>query len=264
MISRLDRCRRTARSASCRAAGGDARCSGRRWSPSRTCSCSTSQPTISTSTRSSGWRSICRFPGSVAFRHPRSRVPLDARDTHRGARSRHADVVARHLSVVPRKEGRGARERGERSRAGSTRSWRRKRRGSDKASRRAGRETRGASRTLMALRADRAAHRSRPGSVAHVDRPADELRPDGVRGEETSARLWRRAGHQRLLPAHHAWRPDRPDRPQWIREDDLAAASGRRTRTGRRHDSPRHAAAGRLLRPAARATRSGCAPWPTV
>ena len=57
--SRGWRCRPTGRWASCRAAGAAARCSARRWSRSRTCCCSTSRPTISTSTRSSGSRTTC-------------------------------------------------------------------------------------------------------------------------------------------------------------------------------------------------------------
>ena len=65
---------------------------------------------------------------------------------------------------VPREEGGRARTPKRASSSGSTRSSRRKKPGCGRASRRGGRATRGAC-ALMALRAERAAHRAQAGSV---------------------------------------------------------------------------------------------------
>ena len=105
-----------------------ARAAGARAGRARpTCCCSTSRPTISTSTRSPGSRDAARLAGSLVFvTHDRA-LPARAGDAHRRDRSRPAHQLARRLrqlSAPPRgaPARRSAGERALRQAAGAGRS----------------------------------------------------------------------------------------------------------------------------------------------
>ena len=235
-----------------RAAGARA---GRR---SRTCCCSTSRPTISTSRRSTWLESVSRrVRRRGGVRHARPRVPAAARDAHRRARSRPADVVARRLRDVPAARRRSGSPTKRCSRRSSTRSWPRRKCGCARASRRGARATKGASRADGDARASAPRAREQIGDVRlQVERaePSGQLvfeaegRQQGVRRATSVVRDFSTRDHAR--------RSHRPDRPERRRQDDAAAAAARRARAGRGRGAARRQRADRLLRPAARAARS--------
>ena len=147
------------------------------------CCCSTSRPTISTSTRSAGSRSYLRgYRRRAALRDPRPRVPRRARHADRRARSR--PLTSWPGSYASYLEKKAAALDAEARELGPARqeARRRKRRGCARASRRGARATKGASSALMALRAERAAYRAQSGTVRMAVDDGQSSGQAGVRG----------------------------------------------------------------------------------
>ena len=256
--SRGWRCRPTGRCASCPAAGGGARCSARRSCPSPTCCCSTSRPTISTSTRSAGSRITCAsFAGALLF-VTHDRAFLDALATRiveldRGRLTSWPGSYAH----VPREEGGGARtpRRGELERLD-------KKLAKEEAWLRQGvkaRRTRneGRVKALMALRAG--ARRTTARRPAPSGWPSTRPKPSGklvFEAERVSKSLGGvpviRDYSQRILRGDRVGLigPNGSGKTTLLRllVGELAPDTG--------DDPPGHAAADRLLRSAARAARS--------
>ena len=170
-------------------------------SRSRTCSCSTSRPTISTSTPSS-W--LEEFLHELSRRHavrdPRPRVPDRARHADRRARPRRASTRGRAATrrYLQKKEAALDAE-ARAARLLRQEAGRRRKRGSARASRRAAPATRAAS-ALMALREERAraARRSRDGAPA--GRRAQRSGKLVVEAEQVGKSLrWARRSIARLL-----------------------------------------------------------------
>ena len=122
----------------------------------------------------------------------------------------------------------------------------------------------GAADAQRRARAGAAGHARGTGGAAgtvgrrpHAGRDGRSVRPGGVRGRGCQQGIRRDACRRRLLLSGHARRSDRPHRAKWRGQDHAAAAAARRDRAGCGRGAPRRQRPGGVLRPAARAARSG-------
>ena len=251
-------CRPTRASIRCPAAGGGACCWRARSSPSRTCCCSTSRPTISTSTPSRGsrtsWPSI---RGALVFvTHDRAflqRLATRIVELDRGTLTSWPGDYATFLQKKEewlanealtagevRQEARAGGSLAAAGRQGAADARRGARQGADGDARGA----RGTARRRSARRRIQVERADASGKLV-------------FEAEHVSKVLRRPRGRARLHDAHHARRPRRAHRAERRRQDDAAAAAARRPAAGRRRGPPRRERAGRLLRSAARAARPG-------
>ena len=220
-----------------------------------TCCCSTSPPIISTSTASSSSRTWCAGRGGHRD-HARSRVSRQRGHAHRRTGSRPAALVSRQLRRL-----RGAPNR---------RACRGKRREPQvRQVLEAGRgvDPQGRGGSPHARHGTRAPSRGAAPRTRAAPRPAGR-REDGARcgrafrqarrRAQPCRQAVRRARHRRRSrPAGDARRSARHHRCQRRGQVDAAEVDPRRVVARHGHGEARHQAAGRVLRPAARAARSG-------
>ena len=182
----------------CPAAGGGARCSPARWSPTRTCCCSTSQPTTSTSTPSSGWsEQLLDYRGALLFvSHDRAfvnRVATRIVDLDRGKLSswpgNYDDYAGKKQAQL---ENEGKENALFDKRLAQEEVWIRK----GVEARRTRNE--GRVRALQTMRAEHRDRRERTGQAQIGTAGGRGIRPAGVRGRERIRRAGRSRGDPQL------------------------------------------------------------------
>ena len=207
------------------------------WCATRTCCCSTSRPTIWTSTPSPGWRTFCCATAARWSSSPTTALPAQAGHAHRRdrprpahrlvVRLRHVPARARRRLLTPRRSQNALFDK----KLAQEEAWIRQ---GIKA-----RRTRneGRVRALEALReaAPRAPRTAAATCGCSMPR-GRALGQAGDRGRKASASATAtRADRPRLLHHHHARRQGRHHRPQRLRQDHAAAAAAGRAGAAARH-----------------------------